>query len=160
MSEVKDNTKTSYKNEILICGETIEVMKTLPSESVDLIFADPPYNLQLGGDLHRPDNTKVQAVDEDWDKFQCFEHYDSFCSKWLKESRRILKPNGAIWVIGSYHNIYRLGVILQNFKPLRTTLAARVFTTLLWQLPIINSLSPLLIIGFNIFSILKILLIS
>ena len=114
MSEVKDNTKTSYKNEIVICGETIEVMKTLPSESVDLIFADPPYNLQLGGDLHRPDNSKVQAVDEDWDKFQSFEHYDSFCGKWLKESRRILKPNGAIWVIGSYHNIYRLGAILQN----------------------------------------------
>ena len=68
MVEVKDNTKTSYKNEIVICGETIEVMKTLPSESVDLIFADPPYNLQLGGDLHRPDNSKVQAVDEDWDK--------------------------------------------------------------------------------------------
>ena len=96
MSEVKDNTKTSYKNEIVICGETIEVMKTLPSESVDLIFADPPYNLQLGGDLHRPDNSKVQAVDEDWDKFQSFEHYDSFCGKWLKESRRILKPNGTI----------------------------------------------------------------
>ncbi len=112
--EVKvKNQKTLEINKVF-CGDTIEVMKELPSESVDLVFADPPYNLQLGGDLHRPDNSKVQAVDEDWDKFLCFEHYDSFCQQWLAESRRVLKPNGAMWVIGSYHNIFRLGAIIQN----------------------------------------------
>ncbi len=112
--KVCDQKIVKTKTDRVLCGETIEVMKTLPSGSVDLIFADPPYNLQLGGDLHRPDNSKVLAVDEDWDKFNCFGHYDSFSNKWLTEARRILKPNGAIWVIGSYHNIFRLGAILQN----------------------------------------------
>ena len=110
---IEDKEILSTQNKIL-CGETSEVMKKLPDEGIDLIFADPPYNLQLGGDLHRPDHSKVQAVDEDWDKFKCFEDYDSFSEKWLTEAKRILNPNGAIWVIGSYHNIYRLGAILQN----------------------------------------------
>ena len=89
-------------------------MKELPSNSIDLIFADPPYNLQLNGNLHRPDNSMVQAVKEDWDKFINFKDYDNFCEKWLIEAKRLLKPNGALWVIGTYHNIYRLGSILQN----------------------------------------------
>ena len=95
-------------------GECVEVMKTLPDESVDLVFADPPYNLQLGGDLHRPDNSKVSAVDNDWDQIGGFDDYDLFTWKWMEEARRILKPNGAIWVIGSYHNIFRVGGILQD----------------------------------------------
>ena len=114
MTEVIAHKEILSSANRVLCGETIEVMKKLPNNCVDLIFADPPYNLQLGGDLHRPDHSKVKAVDEDWDKFKCFEDYDTFSSKWLTEARRILRPNGAIWVIGSYHNIYRLGAILQN----------------------------------------------
>lgn len=95
-------------------GECVEVMKTLPDESVDLVFADPPYNLQLGGDLHRPDNSKVDAVDNDWDQIGGFDDYDLFTWGWLEQARRVLKPNGAIWVIGSYHNIFRVGGILQD----------------------------------------------
>lgn len=100
-------------NEI-INGDCIEVMNSLPENSVDLIFADPPYNLQLKGDLHRPDNSKVDAVDDAWDQFSSFDAYDRFTKAWLKAARRILKPNGAIWVIGSYHNIFRVGAALQN----------------------------------------------
>ena len=106
--------KTSLPLNSILEGDTIDLMKGLPSSSIDLIFADPPYNLQLNGNLHRPDNSIVQAVTEDWDKFINFNDYDTFCQKWLKEAKRLLKPNGAIWVIGSYHNIYRLGTILQN----------------------------------------------
>lgn len=98
----------------IIDGDCIEVMNALPENSVDLIFADPPYNLQLKGDLHRPDNSKVDAVDDAWDQFSSFEAYDRFTTAWLKAARRILKPNGAIWVIGSYHNIFRVGAALQN----------------------------------------------
>ncbi|MDO5631806.1 MAG: site-specific DNA-methyltransferase [Paracoccus sp. (in: a-proteobacteria)] len=100
-------------NEIL-AGDCIEVMNGLPEASVDLIFADPPYNLQLRGDLHRPDNSKVDAVDDHWDQFSGFAAYDSFTRDWLAAARRLLKPNGAIWVIGSYHNIFRVGAELQN----------------------------------------------
>ena len=103
----------AFKNKILQ-GNCIELMKTLPDNSVDLVFADPPYNLQLGGDLHRPDNSKVNAVDDAWDKFKNFKHYDRFTRDWLGVARRILKPDGAIWVIGSYHNVFRVGVSLQN----------------------------------------------
>ncbi|MAP49363.1 MAG: site-specific DNA-methyltransferase [Oceanicaulis sp.] len=95
-------------------GDCAEVMKTLPDESVDLIFADPPYNLQLGGDLHRPDNSKVDAVDNDWDQIGDFDAYDLFSCAWLEEARRVLKPNGAMWTIGSYHNIFRVGSFLQD----------------------------------------------
>src|SRR3546814_13490822 len=82
--------------------------------SVDMIFADPPYNLQLGGDLLRPDGSQVDAVDDDWDKFDSLATYDRFTHAWLKEAKRILKPNGSIWVIGSYHNIFRVGTALQD----------------------------------------------
>jgi len=95
-------------------GNCIKIMSGLPENSVDLIFADPPYNLQLGGDLHRPDNSKVNAVDDQWDKFSSFSAYDKFTQEWLKAGRRILKPNGALWVIGSYHNIFRVGASLQD----------------------------------------------
>jgi modification methylase len=98
----------------ILAGDCIEVMNALPENCVDLIFADPPYNLQLKGDLHRPDNSKVDAVDDDWDQFDSFRAYDAFTTDWLKAARRILKPNGAIWVIGSYHNIFRVGAALQN----------------------------------------------
>ncbi|RWR48755.1 site-specific DNA-methyltransferase [Sinirhodobacter ferrireducens] len=98
----------------ILAGDCIEMMNSLPEASVDLIFADPPYNLQLRGELHRPDNSKVDAVDDAWDQFGSFDHYDRFTRDWLAAARRILKPNGAIWVIGSYHNVFRLGAELQN----------------------------------------------
>jgi modification methylase len=98
----------------ILDGDCIETMLSLPESSVDLIFADPPYNLQLKGDLHRPDNSKVDAVDDAWDQFGSFAHYDRFTKDWLAAARRLLKPNGALWVIGSYHNVFRLGAELQN----------------------------------------------
>ncbi len=98
----------------IIMGDSLEALKTLPDCSVDLVFADPPYNLQLGGDLLRPDNSKVDAVDDDWDRFASFEAYDAFTKAWLSECRRVLKVDGALWVIGSYHNIFRVGAILQD----------------------------------------------
>ncbi len=98
----------------ILAGDCIDVMNGLPENSVDLIFADPPYNLQLKGDLHRPDNSKVDAVDDHWDQFDSFRAYDDFTNAWLAAARRVLKPNGAIWVIGSYHNIFRVGASLQN----------------------------------------------
>jgi modification methylase len=98
----------------IIDGDCIEVMNALPENSVDLIFADPPYNLQLKGDLHRPDNSQVDAVDDAWDQFSSFAAYDQFTQDWLKAARRLLKPHGAIWVIGSYHNIFRVGAALQD----------------------------------------------
>ena len=98
----------------ILSGDCIEVMNSLPAGSVDLIFADPPYNLQLRGDLHRPDNSKVDAVDDDWDQFDSLAIYDRFTREWLAAAQRLLKPNGAIWVIGSYHNVFRLGSELQN----------------------------------------------
>jgi len=98
----------------VLVGDCLTELGKLPSESVDLVFADPPYNLQLERDLLRPNNTVVDGVDDDWDKFSSFAAYDAFSRKWLAECRRLLKPNGAIWVIGSYHNIFRLGVALQD----------------------------------------------
>ncbi len=98
----------------IIDGDCIEVMNSLPAGSVDLIFADPPYNLQLKGDLHRPDNSQVDAVDDHWDQFDSFAVYDKFTREWLAAARRILKKDGAIWVIGSYHNIFRVGAALQD----------------------------------------------
>jgi len=89
-------------------------LKKLPDQSVDMVFADPPYNLQLNGDLHRPNNSKVDAVDDAWDQFDSLKVYDEFCREWLTEARRVLKDDGSIWVIGSYHNIFRLGTILQD----------------------------------------------
>jgi modification methylase len=98
----------------IVVGDCIASMNALPPNSVDLIFADPPYNLQLGGDLTRPDNSHVDAVNNDWDKFDSFAAYDAFTRDWLKAARRILKDDGAIWVIGSYHNIFRVGTAIQD----------------------------------------------
>ena len=95
-------------------GDCIAEMARLPDKSVDMIFADPPYNLQLGGDLFRPEGGRVDAVDDAWDKFDSLAAYDEFTRDWLAEARRILKDNGSIWVIGSYHNIYRVGALLQD----------------------------------------------
>jgi modification methylase len=98
----------------VMVGDCIELMRGLPEGSVDLVFADPPYNLQLAGDLLRPNNSRVDGVDDSWDKFADFATYDDFTRKWLAAARRVLKPDGALWVIGSYHNIYRVGAILQD----------------------------------------------
>ncbi len=98
----------------ILMGECIATMRALPAKSVDLIFADPPYNLQLGGDLSRPDGSHVDAVTDDWDKFDSLSAYDRFTREWLFEAKRILKDNGAIWVIGSYHNIYKVGAAIQD----------------------------------------------
>ena len=104
----------SIKTDVVLRGDCIEVLKGLPDASVDMVFADPPYNLQLGGDLLRPDNSKVDAVDDDWDQFESFAAYDAFTRAWLSECRRVLKPEGSIWVIGSYHNVFRLGAAIQD----------------------------------------------
>jgi modification methylase len=98
----------------ILQGDCVELMAELPEASVDLIFADPPYNLQLSGDLWRPNMTKVNGVEDDWDRFSSFEAYDEFSRAWLSACRRILKDDGSIWVIGTYHNIYRLGAVLQD----------------------------------------------
>lgn len=98
----------------ILHGDCIEILNTLPDNSVDCVFADPPYNLQLRNDLYRPNMTKVEAVNDHWDKFGDFQEYDDFTTKWLFASRRVLKKNGTIWVIGSYHNIYRVGAIMQD----------------------------------------------
>jgi modification methylase len=98
----------------ILPGDCVEAMRTLPAASVDMIFADPPYNLQLGGELSRPDGSLVDAVTNDWDKFDSFAAYDAFTRAWLAEARRVLKPTGSLWVIGSYHNIFRVGALLQD----------------------------------------------
>ena len=103
----------NLKNKI-INGDSIQELKKIPDESFDLIFADPPYNLQLRNKLTRPDRSIVDAVNDNWDQFESFEKYDEFSLRWLKECKRILKKNGSIWVIGSYHNIFRLGTAIQN----------------------------------------------
>lgn len=95
-------------------GDCVAAMNRLPDHSVDVIFADPPYNLQLGGDLHRPDHSKVDAVDDHWDQFESFQAYDAFTRAWLLAAKRVLKPSGTIWVIGSYHNIFRVGATMQD----------------------------------------------
>ena len=99
---------------VILPGDCVEVMAGLPDASVDLIFADPPYNLQLKGELHRPDHSRVDAVDDAWDRFDGFAAYDRFTRAWLAEARRVLKPTGALWVIGSYHNVFRVGAALQD----------------------------------------------
>jgi len=105
------------KNLTLDCvieGDCIAAMEAMPEKSVDMIFADPPYNLQLHGDLFRPEGGRVDAVDDAWDKFDDFATYDRFTAAWLKAARRILKDTGTLWVIGSYHNIFRVGATLQD----------------------------------------------
>ena len=101
------------KNSILH-GDSLELLKQIPDKSIDLVFADPPYNLQLKDTLYRPDQTPVEAVTNDWDKFDTYQAYDNFSLLWLKESKRVLRDGGALWVIGSYHNILRLGTSIQN----------------------------------------------
>src|SRR3979411_2461025 len=98
----------------VLIGDCVAEMAKLPAESVDLVFADPPYNLQLQGDLKRPDDSRVDAVDDDWDKFSSFAAYDDFTRAWLIACRRVMKPAATLWVIGSYHNIYRVGALLQD----------------------------------------------
>jgi DNA modification methylase len=98
----------------ILSGDCVEVLSGIPESSVDLIFADPPYNLQLRNDLYRPNQSKVAAVDDGWDKFASFEEYDVFTRAWLAACRRVLKETGTLWVIGTYHNIYRVGAILQD----------------------------------------------
>ena len=105
---------SDLKLDSIIKGDCIEQMNALPEKSVDVIFADPPYNMQLGGDLMRPDSSKVDAVDDAWDQFESFKTYDKFTHDWMKAARRILKDNGTMWVIGSYHNIFRVGCQIQD----------------------------------------------
>ena len=109
-----DHKKRDIKRNRIILGDTIEELRKLPANSVDLIFADPPYNLQLGGDLHRPNNTRVDGVEDAWDKFADFATYDEFTRSWLEAAHRVLKDTGTLWVIGSYHNIFRVGTALQD----------------------------------------------
>ncbi len=98
----------------IVRGDCIAAMRAMPDKSVDMVFADPPYNLQLGGELFRPDGSHVDAVTDDWDKFDTFAAYDAFTRAWLAEAHRILKDDGTIWVIGSYHNIFRVGAAVQD----------------------------------------------
>lgn len=114
MSEAITNQKKDLPLNKIIKGNCIDSMISLPDNSIDVIFADPPYNLQLKNVLSRPDSSKVNGVTEDWDRFKSFEDYDQFTKGWMSEAQRILKPEGTIWVIGSYHNIFRVGNTMQN----------------------------------------------
>lgn len=105
-----------FKTNQIIQGDCVELLKKLPDCSVDLIFADPPYNLQLNGELYRPNQTKVDAVNDEWDKFESMQAYDEFSKQWLRECHRVLKNTGSIWVIGTYHNIFRIGSIMQDLN--------------------------------------------
>jgi modification methylase len=110
----------------VIEGDCLEVLESLPDESIDLVFADPPYNLQLAQELWRPNQTLVDAVDDDWDHFGSFAEYDQFTRLWLSACRRVLKPTGTLWVIGTYHNIFRVGTVLQD-------LGYWILNDLVWQ---------------------------
>src|SRR5207342_1741996 len=107
-------TSSPASNFHIVVGDSIAEMAKLPAASVDLVFADPPYNLQLRGDLKRPDDSHVDAVDDAWDKFESFAAYDDFTRAWLAACRRVMKPAATLWVIGSYHNIFRVGAALQD----------------------------------------------
>ena len=106
--------KVSLPLDEILVGDCVEAMNRLPAGSVDLVFADPPYNLQLRGELKRPNESKVDGVIDAWDQFSSFDAYDRFTRDWLAAARRVLKPDGALWVIGSYHNIFRVGSVLQD----------------------------------------------
>ncbi len=114
LDELSSSSAKADWLDTIIKGDCVAALERLPEKSVDVIFADPPYNLQLDGDLHRPDQSKVAAVDDHWDQFDSFGAYDAFTRAWLLAARRVLKPNGTIWVIGSYHNIFRVGTTLQD----------------------------------------------
>lgn len=111
--EIGANAPPVWLNSIMK-GDCVAALERLPKNSVDVVFADPPYNLQLGSDLARPDQSKVDACDDHWDQFESFQAYDAFTRAWLLAVRRVLKPTGTIWVIGSYHNIFRVGTVLQD----------------------------------------------
>jgi len=111
---VGDTGGASLPRNKIIVGDCIEELSRLPEGSIDLVFADPPYNLQLANELYRPNNSRVDGVDDAWDKFSSFEAYDAFTRDWLTACRRVLKPQGSLWVIGSYHNIFRVGTVLQD----------------------------------------------
>ena len=113
---VRPNLQTSgsLPLDVILEGDCIAALETIPAGSVDLVFADPPYNLQLSGDLFRPDQSRVDGVDADWDRFADFSSYDAFTRAWLLACRRVLKSNGTLWAIGSYHNIFRVGAVLQD----------------------------------------------
>ncbi len=113
-SQKSQKTEKSTKKNVILPGDCVDNMNALPAGSVDMIFADPPYNLQLNGDLHRPNNSRVDGVDNEWDKFADLKTYDDFTRDWLSAARHALKDDGTIWVIGSYHNIFRVGTILQD----------------------------------------------
>jgi len=113
-SQAPRATSESEKSARVLVGDCVALMGKLAAESVDLVFADPPYNLQLRGDLKRPDDSRVDAVGDDWDKFASFAAYDDFTRAWLIACRRVMKPSATLWVIGSYHNIFRVGAILQD----------------------------------------------
>ena len=112
--EEKSYIKYSIKKNCIYHGDSLSILKTIPSNSVDLVFADPPYNLQLKNKLLRPDSSKVDAVNDKWDQFESFKNYDDFTTNWLTEVKRVTKQDGTIWVIGSYHNIFRMGKIIQD----------------------------------------------
>ncbi|MET0169145.1 MAG: site-specific DNA-methyltransferase [Aliihoeflea sp.] len=114
LADLVPSAEPSQWLDTILKGDCVAALNKLPDHSVDVIFADPPYNLQLDGDLHRPDQSKVDAVDDEWDQFESFQAYDAFTRAWLLAARRVLKPNGTIWVIGSYHNIFRVGAIMQD----------------------------------------------
>jgi modification methylase len=116
LADLKHQVRPGSWLNSIIKGDCVAALEALPDQSVDAIFADPPYNLQLGGALHRPDQSLVDAVDNDWDQFASFQAYDAFTRAWLLACRRVLKPNGTIWVIGSYHNIFRVGSIMQDLN--------------------------------------------
>ncbi|MHA1108064.1 MAG: DNA-methyltransferase, partial [Alphaproteobacteria bacterium] len=106
--------KRKNPRDTILVGDCVEHMAALPEKSIDMVFADPPYNLQLSGELHRPNNSRVDGVEEAWDRFANFEAYDEFSRAWLSAARRVLKDDGTLWVIGSYHNIFRVGTVLQD----------------------------------------------
>src|ERR1700741_4006136 len=109
----ESRSSASHSHRVIV-GDCVAEMNKLPADCVDLVFADPPYNLQLQGDLKRPDDSKVDAVDDDWDKFSSFSAYDYSTRAWVMAARRVMKPSATLWVIGSYHNIFRVGSILQD----------------------------------------------
>jgi modification methylase len=116
LREARSGVQSNSWLNSIIKGDCVAALEALPDKSVDVIFADPPYNLQLGGALHRPDQSLVDACDDEWDQFASFEAYDAFTRAWLLACRRVLKPHGTIWVIGSYHNIFRVGATLQDMN--------------------------------------------
>ncbi len=113
-ADTATTTRGKFVTNTIINGDSLAELAALPDECVDLVFADPPYNLQLEGELLRPNNTRVDGVDDEWDRFASFEAYDQFTRAWLAEAQRVLKPTGTLWVIGSYHNIFRVGAALQD----------------------------------------------